>query len=111
MGLARIVAADPVRSVLIAMLKLEQDDGTPVDPVAQAIPVTVAFVLVGGSPDTATWLAADWITAADGTFRARCQVGSGATGALAPGLYQVYVRVVNGGETITVPAADVLESY
>jgi len=111
MGLARIVSTDPARNVLISMLTLEADDGTPVDPVAQALPVTVAFVPVGGSPDTAAWLPADWVAAADGTFRARCQVGPAATGALAPGLYQPYVRVVQGGETITVPAADVLESY
>ncbi len=111
MGLAKIVSTDPVRNVLISMLTLEQDDGTPVNPVTQSVPVTVAFVLVGGSPDAATWLPADWVAAIDGTFRARCQVGSGATGALAPGRYQPYVRVVNGGETITVPAADVLESY
>jgi hypothetical protein len=111
MGLARIVSTDPVRNVLISMLTLEQDDGTPVNPVTAAIPVKVAFVLVGGSPDAATWLAADWVAAADGTFRARCQVGSAATGALPPGLYQPYVRVVSGGETVTVPAADVLESY
>jgi len=111
MGLARIVSTDPVHNVLISMLTLEADDGTPVNPVTAAVPVTVAFVLVGNSPDAATWLAADWVAAADGTFRARCQVGSGATGALAPGLYQPYVRVVSGGETITVPAADVLESY
>ena len=111
MGLARIVSSDPVRNVLISMLTIEQDDGTPVNPVTAALPVTVAFVPVGESPDTATWLAASWVAAADGTFRARCQVGSGATGTLPPGQYQVYVRVVNGGETITVPAADVLESY
>jgi hypothetical protein len=111
MGLARIVSTDPVRNVLITMLTLEQDDGTPVDPVAQAVPVTVAFVLTGGSPDDAAWRPADWVTAIDGTFRARCQVGPAATGALPPGQYQVYVRVVNGGETVTVPAADILESY
>jgi hypothetical protein len=111
MGLARIVSTDPVHNVLISMLALETDDGSPVNPVTAAIPVTVAFVLVGGSPDTATWLAADWVAAVDGTFRARCQVGSGATGALPPGRYQPYVRVVQGGETITVPASDVLESY
>jgi hypothetical protein len=71
----------------------------------------VAFVLVGASPDNATWLAASWVAATDGTFLARCQVGSGATGVLPPGRYQPYVQVQNGGETITVPAADVLESY
>jgi hypothetical protein len=111
MGLSRIVASDPARNVLIAMLTLENDDGTPVDPVTASLPVTVAFVPVGSSPDTATWLAADWVAAADGSFRARCQVGSAATGALAAGFYQPYIQVVNGGETITVPAADVLESY
>jgi hypothetical protein len=111
MGLARISATDPVHNVLISILTLEQDDGTPVDPVTAALPVSVAFVLVGGSPDTATWLPADWVAAVDGTFRARCQVGSGATGALPQGRYQPYVQVVNGGETITVPAADVLEAY
>lgn len=111
MGLARICATDPARNVLITILTLEQDDGTPVDPVTASLPVMVAFVPVGGSPDGATWLAADWIAAADGTFRARCQVGSAATGQLATGFFQPYVQVVNGGETITVPAADVLESY
>jgi hypothetical protein len=111
MGLAKIVSADPARNVLISILTLEQDDGSPVNPVTQALPVKVAFVPVGMSPDAATWLTADWVAAVDGTFRARCQVGSAATGALAPGMYQPYVQVVNGGETITVPAADVLESY
>lgn len=111
MGLARIVSTDAVRNVLIAITTLTLDDGTPVDPVAQAVPVMVAFVLVGGSPDGATWLPADWVAAIDGTFRVRCQVGSGATGTLPPGRYQPYVQVQNGGETITVPAADVLESY
>lgn len=111
MGLAKIVSTDPARNVLISILTLEASDGTPVDPVAQALPVKVAFVLVGGSPDGATWLTADWVAAVDGTFRARCQVGSAATGTLAPGRYQPYVQVQMGGETITVPAADVLESY
>lgn len=111
MGLARICATDPARSVLIAILTLEQDDGTPVDPVTSGAAVSVAFVPVGMSPDTATWLAGDWVTAIDGTFRARCQVGSEATGELQPGLYQPYVQVVYGAETITVPAADVLEAY
>lgn len=111
MGLARICASDPVRSVLISMRTLEQDDGSPVDPVTSSLPVQVAFVLVGGTPDDATWLAADWVAAVDGSFRARCQVGSGATGALVIGRYQPYVQVQIGGETITVPAADVLEAY
>lgn len=111
MGLARIVSADPLRNVLIAVLTLEQDDGTPIDPVAQALPVTVAFVPVGQSPDAATWLPADWVAVAGGTFRVRCQVGSAATGTIAPGMYQPYIQVRPGGETITVPAADVLESY
>jgi hypothetical protein len=111
MGLARIVSSDPVRNVLISILTLELDDGTPVDPVGDALPVTVAFVLVGGSPDGAPQVAADWVMAVDGTYRVRCQVGSGATGVLAPGKYQPYVQVQMGGETITVPAADVLESY
>jgi hypothetical protein len=111
MGLAKIVSSDPARNVLIAILTLEDDDGTPVNPVTAALPVMVAFVPVGGSPDGATWLPADWVAAVDGTFRARCQVGSAATGTLAPGQYQPYVQVQTGGETITVPAADVLESY
>jgi hypothetical protein len=111
MGLARIVASDPVHNVLISVPKLEQDDGTPVDPVASSLPVSVAFVPVGLTPDDATWLAADWVAAVDGSFRARCQVGSGATGALATGRYQPYVQVQVGGETITVPASDVLEAY
>lgn len=111
MGLAKICATDPVRNVLITILTLEQDDGTPLNPVTSPLPVMVAFVLVGGSPDTATWLAASWVAAADGTFRVRCQVGSGATGALAPGRYQPYVQIQTGGETITVPAADILEAY
>jgi hypothetical protein len=111
MGLARIVSSDPLRNVLISMLTLEADDGTPVNPVTAALPVMVAFVPVGQSPDTATWLPADWVAAADGTFRARCQVGPAATGTLPPGQYQPYVQVQAGGETITVPAADVLESY
>jgi hypothetical protein len=111
MGLARIVASDPVRSVLIEMQTLELDDGTPVDPVTSNLPVLVAFVPVGMTPDDATWLAADWVSAVDGSFRARCQVGSGATGALTPGRFQPYVQVQVGGETITVPAADVLEAY
>jgi len=111
MGLARICASDPVRSVLITILTLQQDDGTPVDPTAGPLPVSVAFMPVGVSPDGATWLTADWIAAIDGTFRARCQVGSAATGALTPGFYQPYVQVVSGTETLTVPAADVLEAY
>lgn len=111
MGLARICASDPIRNVLIAMQTLEADDGTPVNPVTSSLPVSVAFVTVGASPDTATWLAASWIAATDGTFRARCQVGSEATGALTPGRYQPYVQVQIGGQTITVPAADVLEAY
>lgn len=111
MGLVKIVASDPVRNVLISILTLEQDDGTPVDPVTSSLPVSVAFVPVGLSPDDATWLTADWVTAVDGSFRARCQVGSGATGALAAGRYQPYLQIQNGGETITVPAADVLEAY
>ena len=111
MGLARICATDPARNVLISILTLEMDDGTPVNPVTSGLPVTVAFVPVGVSPDTSTWLTADWVAAVNGMFRARCQVGSAATGALPVGQYQPYVRVVNGGETITVPAADVLESY
>ena len=111
MGLAKISAADPVRNVLISILTLEQDDGTPVDPVTAALPVMVAFQPVGIGPDTATWLPADWIAAIDGTYRVRCQVGSGATGALPIGQYQPYVQVQNGGETITVPAADLLEAY
>ena len=111
MGLARICATDPARNVLISILTLEQDDGTPVNPVTASLPVMVAFVPVGGSPDGATWLAADWVAAVDGTFRARCQVGSGATGALPQGRYQPYVQVQSGGETITGPAADVLEAY
>lgn len=110
-GLARIVSSDPSRNVLIAILTLENDDGTAVNPVTAALPVQVAFVAVGASPDTAAWLAADWVAATDGSFRARCQVGSAATGVLVPGQYQVYVQVRTGGETITVPAADVLESY
>jgi hypothetical protein len=111
MGLARICASDPVRNVLVEMRTLEQDDGTPVDPVSSSIPVSMAFVTVGTSPDTATWLTASWVTATDGTYRACCQVGSAATGALAPGRYTPYVQVQMGGETITVPAADVLEAY
>jgi hypothetical protein len=111
MGLARICATDPARNVLISILTLEQDNGTPVNPVTSSLPVTVAFVPVGMSPDTATWLAANWVAAIDGTYRARCQVGSAATGALTVGQYQPYVQVVNGGQTITVPAADVLEAF
>jgi hypothetical protein len=111
MGLARIVSSDPVRNILISMLTLTQDDGTPVNPVTASLPVSIAFVLVGASPDEATWLAASWVSGINGSFLARCQIGSGATGVLPPGRYQPYVRVVNGGETITVPAADVLESY
>jgi hypothetical protein len=111
MGLQRIVSADPVRNVLISMLAINDDAGNPVNPVTAALPVTVAFVPVGQSPDSAVFLAAIWVAAADGSFRARCQVGSGATGELVPGFYQPYVRIVSGGETITVPAADVLESY
>ena len=111
MGLARICASDPVRSVLITILTLEQDDGTPIDPVAGGLPVSVAFTPVGMSPDGATWLTADWVTAVDGSFRARCQVGSAATGALTPGFYRAYVQVISGTETLTVPAADILEAY
>ena len=111
MGLVRIVSADPDRNVLISMRTLQDDAGNPLDPVALSLPVTVAFVPVGQSPDTATFLAADWVAAADGSFRARCQVGSGATGVIVPGQYQPYVRVITGGQTITEPAADVLESY
>jgi hypothetical protein len=111
MGLAKIVSTDPVRNVLISMLTLQDSAGNNLNPVALALPVTVAFVPVGQSPDAATWLTASWVAAADGSFRARCQVGSGATGTLAPGQYQPYVRVVSGGETISGPAADVLESY
>lgn len=111
MGLAKIVSADPVRNVLISILTLEADDGSPVNPVTASLPVKVAFVPIGQSPDTATWLTADWVAAVDGTFRVRCQVGSAATGILVPGQYQPYVRVQPGSETITVPAADVLESY
>jgi hypothetical protein len=111
LGLAKIVSSDPLRNILISMLTLEADDGTPVNPVTASLPVRVAFVPVGQSPDGATWLAADWVAATDGTFRARCQVGSAATGTLVPGQYQVYLQVQQGGETITVPAADVLESY
>lgn len=111
MGLVKIVSADPVRNVLIRMLTLQDSAGNDLDPVTLALPVTVALVPVGQSPDAATYLAADWVAAVDGSFRARCQVGSGATGAVAPGQYQPYVRIVSGGETITVPAADILESY
>ena len=111
MGLAKIVSTDPVRNVLISILTLTQSNGTPINPVTAALPVKVAFVPVGASPDAATWRAADWVAAIDGTFRARCQVGSGATGVLPPGQYQPYLQVQSGGETITVPAADVLESY
>jgi hypothetical protein len=111
MGLARIVSTDPVRNVLISMQALEDDAGNPLNPVTLALPVTVAFVPVGQSPDAAVFLAANWLIAADGTYRVRCQIGSGATGVLAPGQYQPFVRVVTGGQTITVPAADVLESY
>ena len=111
MGLAKISAADPARNVLISILTLEQDDGTPVNPITAGLPVAVAFVLTGGSPDGATWLPADWIAAIDGTYRVRCQVGSGATGALPVGQYQPFIQVQNGGQTITVPAADLLEAY
>lgn len=111
MGLARISAADPIRNVLITILTLELDDGTPVDPVTAGLPVMIGFVPVGGSPGNATWRAADWVATTAGMFRARCEVGSAATGTLPTGQYQPYVRVQNGGETITVPAADVLESY
>lgn len=111
MGLSRICSADPARSVLIAILTLERNDGTPVNPVTAGLPVTVTFVPVGGSPDAAAWRAASWVSVTDGTFRACCQVGSAATGTLPAGQYQPYVRVVNGIETITVPAADVLEAY
>ena len=112
MGLARIAASDPARNILITIIAMVEDDGTPVDPVTAALPVTVAFVAVGGSPDGAAWRAADWVTAADGTFRARCKIGSAATGTLAAGMYQPYIQVVSGdGETTTVPAADVLEAY
>lgn len=111
MGLARIVSADPVRNVLISILTFDDDAGNPLDPVTLALPVTVAFVPVGQSPDTAVFLPANWLLAADGSFRVRVQVGSAATGTLPPGQYQPYVRVLSGGQTITVPAADVLESY
>jgi hypothetical protein len=111
MGLSRIVSTDPIRNVLISMQTLQDDVGNALNPVALGLPVTVAFVPVGQSPDGATFLTASWILAADGTFRARCQVGSGATGVIAPGMYQPYIRVLTGGQTITVPAADLLESY
>jgi hypothetical protein len=111
MGLVKICSADAVRNVLITITTLETDDGTAVNPVTAALPVAVAFPLVGFAPETATWLAAGWVTAADGSFRVRCQVGSAATGTLPPGRYQPYVQVGLAPETITVPAADVLESY
>ncbi|MBO0813626.1 MAG: hypothetical protein J2P30_00505 [Actinobacteria bacterium] len=112
MGLARMVASDPVHNVIIAISKLTADDGTPVDPVAESLPVSVAFPLVGASPDDGPFLDASWVAAAGGGFLARCQVGSGTpNGPLGPGQYQPYVRVVSGGATDTVPAADVLEVY
>ena len=111
MGLARIASSDPARNILITLLTLEQDDGTPVNPVTDALPVMVAFVPVGGTPTPSTWRAADWVAVTGGTFRARCQIGHAATGTLPPGLYQPYVQVINGTETITVPAADILEAY
>ena len=111
MGLARIAASDPAHSVLITILTLEMDDGTPVNPVTAGLPVLVAFPPVGGSPDGAAWRAASWVTTAGGTFRARCVVGPAATGVLPSGQYQPYLQVINGTETITVPAADVLEAY
>ena len=111
MGLVKIAASDPVRNVLVNITTIELDDGTPLNPVAAALPVAVAFVLTGGSPDGATWLPADWVAVIDGTYRVRCQVGSAATGTLPLGQYQVYVQAQTGGETITVPAADILEAY
>lgn len=81
-------------------------DGATVNPTSGT--VSMAFSTIGSDPANADWKSGSWETRASKYF-ARCLVGPGGVGALAKGVYEVWVKIVYGSETV-VKAAGVLEA-
>lgn len=99
------IGASPSQDVLIRLMALES--GLPVNPTADT--VTVAFTSNGATPGgsgSAAWRTASWETDNTGpapAYDVVVAIGSSATGALRPGIYQTTVRV---SHSPTVPWID-----
>lgn len=78
---------------------------TDTDPTA--LPVEMAFVAQGLTPQGADWRAASWETE-DGRYYARCLVGPGGTGTIPPGRRTAWVRVTGNPEIPTIRAGNLV---
>jgi len=74
-------------------------DGLSVNPTSGT--VTMAFATIGSDP--VDWKTGSW-EAASGKYYARCLVGAGGAVQLTNGLYEVWVKIVYGAETVVLPA-------
>jgi hypothetical protein len=67
--------------------------GSPYNPTAD----TVQMAFVSGSAQPSSFSTASWTTTVQGTYYAKCLVGSAGT-VLAPGLYTVWVKIQDSPE-------------
>jgi hypothetical protein len=74
-------------------------NGASVNPTADT--VTMAFMSGSATPTSGDWKTASWDTdptTSPPTYRARCLVGPAGTVTLTPGLWNVWVKVVDSPE-------------
>lgn len=65
--------------------------------------VSLAFLAGTGKPQTADWKIGSWQATPVGGWVAQCLVGSGGAAVLAPGTYYVWLKIVDGAETVVEP--------
>jgi len=70
--------------------------GVPYDPTGDT--VQMAFVAGFGEPASGDWKAAVWDSAGGGRYFAQCLIGPGGTVVLAPGVWNVWVKITDSPE-------------
>jgi hypothetical protein len=78
----------------------------PYNPTADT--VAFAFLAPGTSPMGATWVTGSWASTqsptGNGSYTAQCLVGPAGATQLAPGSYQVWVKITDSPEVPVIPA-------
>ena len=77
--------------------------GTPINPTSDT--VQFAFTAQNINPGSGDWHTGSWATTSSGGYEAQCLVGP-APGALAlaPGVYQIWVKITDSPEVPVIPA-------
>lgn len=82
------------------------DSGLPSDPTADS--VFLAFMLGRAQPDDADWLTGSWETSSvNGQYFAQALIGPDGQDTLTPGVYTVWVKIVDDPETLIAQSGSV----